>query len=365
MRVAFFSPLPPSATGVARYAANLLPELMKRAEVEVFVEAKRSRSQFDRRIYQVGNNRLHLFAYQAALEEPGVVVLHDALLQHLLLGISWEAWESEFAFAYGERGAEIARNLRGGSPAMHEGFFRYPLVKRLAERSKAVIVHNPEAARRVLAEAPRARVEVAPLPFIAPAKEPDGVQARVDLGIPPGSFVVGFFGYVRPPRRLEVALRVFAALRKKAQRAEFLLAGEFTSREQESFLAPQLSELGVRRTGYVSDADFDRYAAACDVVINLRHPSAGETSGVGVGLMGLGVPLVLSDIPENALYPSDSCIRVPPGEMEEEMLLEYLLALEANPALGKAIGANARRYIRAQHSLARYVDAMLLSKAIA
>src|SRR5712691_8512690 len=120
MRLAFFSPLPPSPSGVAKYAASLLDRLMKSADVEIFVEDKRSRlfapgwpiflsdefaerhrlRPFDRCVYQLGNNRLHLFAYHAALRHPGIVVLHDALLQHMLLGIGWDAWKEEFAYAY-------------------------------------------------------------------------------------------------------------------------------------------------------------------------------------------------------------------------------------------------------------------------
>ena len=41
-------------------------------------------------LYHVGNNALHREIYQRALTNPGVVVLHDAVLQHLLLGMLGE-----------------------------------------------------------------------------------------------------------------------------------------------------------------------------------------------------------------------------------------------------------------------------------
>ena len=68
MRLAFVSPLPPSPTGVAEYSASIVGELRRRD----FVDASESMSalklqDYDVRLYQVGNNRLHDGAYEAAL----------------------------------------------------------------------------------------------------------------------------------------------------------------------------------------------------------------------------------------------------------------------------------------------------------
>ena len=81
MRVGFFSPLPPAATGVADYSATLLPFLRSSGTVDIAPET------CDVALYHVGNNTLHRDIYQRALTHPGVVVLHDAVLQHLLLGM--------------------------------------------------------------------------------------------------------------------------------------------------------------------------------------------------------------------------------------------------------------------------------------
>src|SRR6185295_19546042 len=72
MTVGFFSPLPPSATGVADYSAALLEAMRKQGRVEV--DAQRS----DVSLYRIGNNHLHREIYARALSQPGVAVLHDA-----------------------------------------------------------------------------------------------------------------------------------------------------------------------------------------------------------------------------------------------------------------------------------------------
>jgi hypothetical protein len=81
-----------------------------------------------------------------------VVVLHDAVLQHFLLGhLSETEYVDEFAYNYGEwncgLGSELWRG-RAGSAA-DERYFRYPMLRRVAERARAVVVHNPAAARIV------------------------------------------------------------------------------------------------------------------------------------------------------------------------------------------------------------------------
>ena len=80
MKVGFFSPLPPAPTGVSDYSAALLTALRKHGEVEV------AASDADVALYHVGNNLLHREIYDRALARPGVVVLHDAVLQHFFLG---------------------------------------------------------------------------------------------------------------------------------------------------------------------------------------------------------------------------------------------------------------------------------------
>jgi hypothetical protein len=80
VKVGYFSPLPPARTGVADYAATLLRALRKHGTVEP--DAPKA----DVNLYQLGNNQLHREIYARALAIPGVVVLHDAVLQHFFLG---------------------------------------------------------------------------------------------------------------------------------------------------------------------------------------------------------------------------------------------------------------------------------------
>ena len=57
MRVAYFSPMPPEASGIADYSALLLPALRRHVDVEVVKRgSKRAPRGTDLTVYHIGNN---------------------------------------------------------------------------------------------------------------------------------------------------------------------------------------------------------------------------------------------------------------------------------------------------------------------
>src|SRR6266404_3751427 len=191
--------MPPARTGVADYSASLLAALRALGTVEL------APARADIRLYHIANNTLHRGIYARALAEPGVVVLHDALLQHLFMGSLDEAgYLDEFVFNYGEWSRDLARELWRGkaSSGLRPAYYRYPMLKRLAERSLAVIVHNPAAARIVREHTPNTPVveiphlyEDVPLPSAAES-------LRLRQQISGTAYLFGIFGYLRESKRV-------------------------------------------------------------------------------------------------------------------------------------------------------------------
>jgi len=350
LRIGFHSPLPPARTGVADHAASLLTALRTFGTVEL------APARADVHLYHIGNNTLHRGIYARALAEPGVVVLHDALLQHLFMGSLDEAgYLDEFVFNYGEWSRDLARELWRGkaSSGLRPAYYRYPMLKRLAERSLAVIVHNPAAARIVREHAPHTPVIEIPLLYAdSPIPSPaESLRLRQQLCRAP--FLFGVFGYLRESKRITVALRAFQKVRAARPNSAFLLAGEIVSPDLDRALDPLLRQPGVIRLGHLPQGEFLRVAAAADACVNLRYPSAGETSAIAIRLMGLGKPVIVSSGEETSRYPGDACLRVDAGSAEEEMLTHYMLSLRHLPGLGGEIGRRAAEHIRRWHSVER------------
>ena len=355
MTVGFHSPLPPARTGVADYAASLLRALRKRGRVEVDARAA------DIRLYQIGNNTLHAAAYQRALAEPGVAVLHDALLQHLFFGTLDEArYVQEFVYNYGGWHEGLALDLwrsRSGS-GMREEFYRYPMLKRLAERPLAVVVHNAAAARIVKEHAAAAHVAEIPHLFDPPGlpRTAEVERYRCGLGLRPSHFTFGLFGYLRESKRVMPLLRAFERCRRAYPQARLLVAGSFVSKDLERAATPLLAGEGVLRMGHLPERDFWLAASAVDACVNLRHPSAGETSGISIRMMGLGKPVLVTESEENAGYPQYGCMRVDAGPAEEEMLTASMLSLCIQPGLARELGRHAADHIRSHHAADRIAE---------
>ncbi|MBK5293056.1 MAG: glycosyltransferase [Acidobacteriia bacterium] len=358
MRIGFHSPLPPARTGVAGYSAALLRALARRADVR----ANPAQS-CDVELYHTGNNQLHHSIYHRALARPGVVVLHDAVLQHFFLGSCDEkAYVEEFVHNYGEWNRELAGRLwrdRARS-AQAEEYFRYPMLRRLAENALAVVVHNPAAAALVKAHANRTPVVEIPHLFEEPglARAADVENWRRPLG--PDAFVFGVFGHLRESKRISNILRVFAGLRSQHPWVWLLVAGPMASSDLRRTVEPMLRQPGILRVDYLPEEQFWLHAAAVDVCINLRYPPAGETSGIAIRLMGIGKPVVLTAGQETVRLPETSCIRVEAGLAEEEMLAAYMLWLSHNRVAARQIGQAGRAHILRHHNLesvaSRYLD---------
>lgn len=367
MRIALVSPLPPAPTGVAEYTVRLQRALEDRAttsEGGFRFEAVRqftpdSLRAFDVCLYQIGNNRLHAAAYRAALETPGIVVLHDAVLHHLLLGLlSEHEYRDEFVYNYGEWYRDVADDLwrdRGHAMA-DDRYFRYPLLRRLAEASRTVIVHNPKAARfaREALRKSRRQVEVVEIPHYvevpALASSAEVAKKREDLGIPAEALVVSCFGYMRPPKRLHSLLE---AVRRIDIPCRVLIVGQFVSPGYEASLEELLCDPGVIRLPYVPEDEFWRLIAVTDVCVNLRYPSVGETSGVAMKLMAAGKPVLVTDGEEYSRFPEMAVLRVDSGEAEADMLAHLLYALATDAEMRAVVGATAAEYVGKCHNLAR------------
>ncbi len=354
MTVGFFSPMPPARTGVADYAAALAAELRTRVDVR----PRDARAGVC--LYHLGNNGLHRTIYEQALARPGLAVLHDAVLHHFFLGSLGEVeYVREFVYNYGAWSEDLARRLwrRRKHSAIESIYFAYPMLKRIAETSLGVVVHNPAAAAMVRAHAPAARVyEIPHLTFATPVVEEwRTARLRARLGIPQAAFLFGVFGYLRPSKRIAAVLRAFDRVRGGCH-AALLVAGRFVSADLERALEPLARAPGVVRVGHLEGADFPLHAALADACINLRYPAAGETSGIAIRLMQLGRPVILTAGEEIARIPAAACVRVDRGETEEDTLAAAMLWLARHPSEARGIGRRAAAYVSDVHAPARAAD---------
>ena len=379
MRIAFYSPLPPQASGIADYSAELLPHLAEHCEIELIVDegvrpegalagrfpvhGQRAlpglleRGRFDAVLYQLGNNRdYHAGIYRTLLEHPGVLVLHEYVVHHLVRDLTLfsgdpEGYVREMRYAYGRTGEAMARRcLETGVPLDP---WSYPLFERAVDASRGVIVHNRCTGDRVRASRPLARMATVPHHVsLEGLPEMSAAEARAAVGIAPGDFAVATFGFVTGAKRPGVLLRAFARLRREVPNARLLIVGEVSPHfDFDSVFTPDV-RAGVTVTGRLELGRFLLYMHACDMAVNLRHPTAGETSGTVIRLLGVGKPLIVNNTGAFAEIPDDCCAKVDLDDTEEDLLLAYLRLIAGDEELRRRMGENARRHMAVHHSLA-------------
>lgn len=358
MKIAHIAPLPPARSGIADYAARIAEALAARHELVTVTDPATQPIPADATaLYQIGNNRMHASAYHAAHERPGVVVLHDASLHHLLLGeFDEERYITAFTRQYGHEQRDLARQLwRERSQAMHdERYFRYGLTGSLVRAASAVIVHNAEAAKRaakagasVVHEAPHF-VDRPPIALTAPER----AAVRSRLGVGPDEVLFAVFGFLRPAKRLPAIVQ---ALQRVRAPWRLLVCGESAGPHAEQALEAVAGERIIRRP-FLPDVDWWPVAASVDVCLNLRYPSAGETSGIALRLMSMAIPVVVTRGLEWSRFPEGSVIQVDAGETEQPMLSEVLDLLARNGDLRHSVGEIAQAYVLREHAMAKVIS---------
>lgn len=372
MRIAYASPLRPQSSGVSDYSEELLPHLARHVEITLVTDhitptnpalaafpkfdlrelAARANA-FDAVIYHIGNAPLYANFYNSALQVPGVVVLHDVVLHHLR---AWQTLERGNAAPYFDAlraayGDAVTERTRANPTSINR--FEYPLSEELVQRARGVIVHSEYAARFVRNAAPR--VPAARVPMGISFGQSIAVEeARAKLNLPRDTFLISAFGEIHPHKRITIALEAFAEFFRAHANARLLLIGSASPNYDVTPLLQALNiESAVSRVGFVEMDMYQNYIAASDVCLNLRYPTAGETSASLLRLLAAGKTTFVTRSGAYAELPDDVCVKIEPDAHEKNLLVEYLRFFAQNPNARATFGANARAFVKQHHTLER------------
>jgi glycosyltransferase involved in cell wall biosynthesis/SAM-dependent methyltransferase len=348
-RLAFFSPLPPCKSGIADYSEALLAELRAYAEVEVFEREPPGfdPNEWDGIIYQLGNNPFHEGAYRTALKHPGIAVLHEFNLHHLITETTirrddWDGYLREVEHDGGPEALFFAQRVKAREVGPdYEGV---PMMRRVLESSRGLIVHSHFVEQK--ARAAGFAGPIACIPHGAWTPVADRMSYRQRLCVDETTPLIGIFGFLKPYKRIPEALRAFRRLLRLEPRAKMILGGEaHPDLDLDTLIRTLDIGASVRKLGFTPTEEFTGYLGACDIVLNLRYPTVGETSGTALRALGLGKALLVSDVGAFAEFPDDVCLKVPVGQGEEDLIFEYLNLLVARPSAARELGDNARRWV--------------------
>jgi glycosyltransferase involved in cell wall biosynthesis len=351
VKVAYFSPMPPSTSGIADYSALLVPELRKLIDVEVVSEPKRGMGKgCDIALYHVGNNpEHHSWIVEALRERPGLVVLHEHVLHHLVAGMTIAVGDQDGYLRAMQRDAGVVGRLMAHGiidgvvpPVWESRPMDFPLCGEVLDLATGLIVHSQtveDAARSRGYAGPIYRIPhpAWPKPDIQPDPALDGVTGPV----------FGAFGHLNTAKRAPQLVEAFAQVVEQEPDAKLLLVG---SASEEIHIDGRLAEIeqthpgSVIRLPYVEEDRLWNLIAACDVCVCLRYPTMGETSGIAIRALVCGRPLIASDVGWFSELPDDIAVRVPVGDREVVGIAEQMVALARDPKRRGTMSVAASRY---------------------
>ena len=384
-RLDLVSPLPPVRSGIADYSLDLLPHLAALADVRLirlpgqpvapeivaawpFAEAGQlgeSAAPGRLPLYQMGNNRHHEGVQELAMRHPGVLTLHDVVLHHLLLDVTlgrgdFYGYRERLRRDHGWVGEAVAVAKRWGAYGTAP-IFALPAHRTLLRRQRGVLVHSEWAAAVVREDDAELRVRAVPMgvPLPPAASREAGLAMRRRFGMPDDAPVLGSFGFQTPIKRTSLGVLALAA--PGLERAHLLIVGE---EAPGTGLLEAAHRAGVAArvhlTGYLPFADFAGAIAAADLCLNLRYPTAGETSASLLRVMAAGRAAVVSDYAQFGELPDAIAIKVPlaPEAREVAVLGARLASLLAQPEWLRAMGEAAREHVRRHHDPRRAAAAV-------
>jgi glycosyltransferase involved in cell wall biosynthesis len=259
-------------------------------------------------------------------------------------------------------------------------YFQWPMLRTVVETARVVAAHSRGIVRELQTGWPGRPSRHIPLGEGVP--DLDIAQARASFrhahNIPDDALVFGVYGGLTAEKRLYESLKGLAAIRAFAPSARLLLAGEADAWID---LPGRIRETGtgdaVTHVSGLGDADFDRAIAAADVVLNLRWPSAGETSGPWLRGLALGRPTVIIDLPHQTHVPAldprtwrrhapcedlsadadQRAVTVAIDMLDLNHSLQLAMRrLATDPALRARIGGAGRRWWEQEHTVEKMIE---------
>jgi len=292
----------------------LVPLLEQEARVEVLAAAGPAAVGTDLDLYHVADDPAHGFVYRALGQRPGLVLLADWSLRHLVRAETagrgdLTTYLAEARRAHGDTGAFIGRQEASGLGG--ELSTLLVLNDRVLEASLGLVAFTESVRARAAARLPGRPVVHLPLDLVGqPGNLPGREAARGALGAPAGATLVAL---------------------ASAPGAQLALAAACAA-EPSLLLRPWPDE----------DDASSRLLAAADVVVALGHPPWGSPPSLVARAVAAGLPTLVSAGSAAADLPG--VVEVSPGPSEGAELEALLLRLSRDVRLRVRVGALARAH---------------------
>jgi len=279
------------------------------------------------RIYFLANNEFHAYC-QASLSvctkhtggriisvihEPSCFMLMNHISANRLYGFDDGQMVAAMRHQFGDK-AQYMLEARRADLLPFDVEFLMSVQGLALSRSDEIWTHSRYARHKLALESmpgTRPMIRVSSHPLVPPLHDaaPCTIAPK-----PLGLYRIGMFGWVAPSKRIVPAIEAFAlALQTqpatRRERFELMVVGQLPPKDHyDPVGAAEACGIAdrVRFTGFVGSEEFDQLVGTCDLILNLRFPSCGETSGTLERALSNGIPVVTTGYQAFAELPASA-----------------------------------------------------------
>lgn len=389
LKIAFFTPLPPIQSGISDYSEDIINELCRYCDIDIFIEETYNatpvfpsnvtiyshkaypsrRSKYADTVFQVGNSEYHFYMYQYIKQYHGTVVLHDYNLHSAFYHMAVNKGNGNYLLYRNlidsDLPADTADNyiqsLKNGTAL--PDIYNMELNSYIVDSADRIIVHSNYAKRKLLMKNIERNVTVIPL-YTKILMSTDSRTLKQKNGFSADTVIISAFGGVHRTKRIIPIVKAFAMLKKEYSNVHLLLSGKvYEDIKQELEQTINSENLGdsVTLTGYINLDKFNEYIDMTDICINLRYPYNGETSGSLMRILAKGKCVVVNDIGSFSEIPDNACLKLPSVEdmgesRETDEIYKVLKKLTENEQERSETGMNARKFAQEELDIKSAVE---------
>ena len=386
--IAYISPLVPKRTGLALYSHYLIQALQialaksgdslvvfdddisetnayqseyKAREILPLIFEKKKREKYSQYIYHIGNNPLyHKLILDLLQRQKGIVVLHDIVLYYLIADQgSGGVWRALTRQSPNFNNLNRVHNIIDNSPQKDIRHYpspsNYAFLEEVLFHATAIVVHSKMAEDYVVSTNFNGPIHQLPLIDYCQSGTNSSSTIENDLLLDlvkkksdTDLFVIGLFGFAGATKRSH---KIFQALSElsvdtRSQLKLIIIGNNLYQTEIDSMALSGV----IINIGYVNESDFNSSIAICDLIINLRYPSMGETSAIQIQAMSAEKATIVTDNGWFSELDDNSVHKITASDQEIAELKQAIIKMMSDENYRATIAHKAKQYVTKYHS---------------
>ncbi len=369
----YASPFPPVKSGISDYSVCLVKALSALFDITLYsdnydIEDLRLAgfpvlkhgvdlvdfNSFDYRVYNIGNQpEYHGYIYEAAVEHPGMIILHDYMLYYLFVGHHQDK-NNLYSSLYSKIGYEEFKTIKEAVKKDPTDLLKQkdlaaklPLNKELLLSDNKIMVHSEYSRNKVLEtgyiEEDRIK-KINHLALIDKDEKESPINKKTlfeKYKVPEDALIVASFGYIAETKLNKEVAEAVKNIAKTGKKICYVMVGFG------DYVDDELEDGVVIKTGYTDLEEFNSFIDHSDIIVNLRNPSMGETSGAMLRILQLGKACITNNGGWFSEIPDECVVKIDVLNAKEEVE-KAITDLNDKGTKRKEIGERAMKYIEAE-----------------